>query len=30
MDRLAGMQVFVQVVESGSFAAAARQLDVPR
>jgi DNA-binding transcriptional LysR family regulator len=27
MDRLAGMQVFVQVVESGSFAAAAKRLD---
>jgi DNA-binding transcriptional LysR family regulator len=27
MDRLASMQVFVQVVESGSFAAAARRLD---
>jgi DNA-binding transcriptional LysR family regulator len=27
MDRLAGMQVFVQVVDSGSFAAAAKRLD---
>jgi len=27
MDRLASMQVFVQVVESGSFAAAAKRLD---
>ena len=28
MDRLRGMEVFVAVVEAGSFAAAARQLDI--
>ena len=30
MDRLAAMEVFVRVAQQGSFAAVARQMDIPR